>query len=66
MAVSKEAVIAMKSYQNQAQLLVKDYLLADPFLPYTSVLGGIFACKMVRPYTKFLNLPLNDVFVICG
>ncbi|KAF5190426.1 Transmembrane protein 56-b [Thalictrum thalictroides] len=46
MLVSKEAVMAIKSYQNQAELLVKDYLLADPFIPYTSLLGGVFACKM--------------------
>lgn len=55
MAVSKEAVMAMKSYQNQAQLLVKDYLLADPFLPYTSVLGGIFACKMIYEFGQLFS-----------
>lgn len=37
----------IKAYQNQAEDLVKHYLLADPFLPYTSVLVGIFLCKMV-------------------
>ncbi|KAH0901661.1 hypothetical protein HID58_041164 [Brassica napus] len=35
------------SYQNQAEGFVKRYLLADPCLPYTSVLTGIFLCKMV-------------------
>ncbi|KAG5413473.1 hypothetical protein IGI04_001040 [Brassica rapa subsp. trilocularis] len=34
-------------YQNQAEGFVKRYLLADPCLPYTSVLAGIFLCKMV-------------------
>ena len=43
---SKE-MMAFKSYQNQAELFVKDYLLADPLIPYTSVVGGIFTCKMV-------------------
>jgi hypothetical protein len=39
--------MAMKSYQSHAELLVKEYLLADPLIPYTSIIGGIFACKMV-------------------
>ncbi|VVB12394.1 unnamed protein product [Arabis nemorensis] len=42
----------IKSYQNQAEDLVKHYLLADPFLPYTSVLAGIFLCKMVYDLTE--------------
>lgn len=46
--------MAMKSYRYQAEILVKDYLLADPFVRYTSVLGGIFMCKMVCP-TSFLS-----------
>lgn len=47
MAMSENTVIAIKSYQNQAGVLVKNYLLADPFIPYTSVLAGIFFCKLV-------------------
>ncbi|KAJ0247095.1 hypothetical protein HA466_0165530 [Hirschfeldia incana] len=42
----------IKSYQNHAEGLVKDYLLADPFLPYTSVLVGIFLSKMAYDLTK--------------
>jgi hypothetical protein len=55
MAVSTETVMAIKTYQNQAEALVKNYLLADPFIPYTSVLGGIFACKVVTvsPFRSF-------------
>jgi len=41
-------IVAFRSYQSQAETLVKTYLLADPFIPYTSVFAGIFACKMVR------------------
>ncbi|KAF9587614.1 hypothetical protein IFM89_004446 [Coptis chinensis] len=55
MPVSKEAVMAIKSYQDQAELLVRDYLLADPFIPYTSVLGGIFACKMVYELAQLIS-----------
>ena len=58
MAMSTETAMAIKSYQNQAEALVKNYLLADPFIPYTSVLGGIFACKVVivLPFRSVLNL----------
>ncbi|KAJ6417898.1 hypothetical protein OIU84_001308 [Salix udensis] len=56
MAVSAETVMAIKTYQNQAEALVKNYFLADPFIPYTSVLGGIFACKVSAPfYIKAYN-----------
>ena len=37
----------VKSYQSQAESLLKEYILADPFLPYTSIVGSIFACTMV-------------------
>lgn len=40
-------IVAFRSYQSRAETLVKTYLLADPFIPYTSVFAGIFACKMV-------------------
>ncbi|CAN8325283.1 unnamed protein product [Cochlearia groenlandica] len=46
----------IKSYQNQAEELVKHYLLSDPFLPYTSLLVGIFLCKMVYDFTESLSL----------
>lgn len=39
--------MAFKTYQNHAETLVKNYMLSDPFIPYTSVVGGMFACKMV-------------------
>ncbi|KAL5731904.1 hypothetical protein ACHQM5_004588 [Ranunculus cassubicifolius] len=55
MAVSTETVMAIKSYQNQAELLVKDYLLADSILPYTSVLGSILACKMVYEFGQLIS-----------
>lgn len=37
----------MTAYSNQAQAMMRDYLLADPLVPYTSVLIGVFLCKMV-------------------
>ncbi|XP_076942074.1 uncharacterized protein LOC143611822 [Bidens hawaiensis] len=55
MAVSKKTALAFKSYQNRAQVLVKSYLLADAFMPYTFVLGGIFASKMVYDLTQLIS-----------
>lgn len=55
MAVSQKTAMAFQSYQNQAQVLVKNYLLADAFIPYTSVLGGIFASKMVYDLTQLIS-----------
>ncbi|KAL1195111.1 hypothetical protein V5N11_011520 [Cardamine amara subsp. amara] len=45
----------IKSYQNQAEYFVDHYLLADPFLPYTSVLVGIFLCKLVYDLTELFS-----------
>ncbi|MBA0695556.1 hypothetical protein Goari_002176 [Gossypium aridum] len=53
--VPKQTVMAIKSYQNQAQLLVKNYLFADPFIPYTSILGGILACKVAYDLTQLIS-----------
>ncbi|KAF5728735.1 transmembrane protein 56-B-like isoform X1 [Tripterygium wilfordii] len=47
--------MAFKSYQNQAEVLVKNYLFADPFIPYTSILGGLFACKVVYDLTQLIS-----------
>ncbi|KAK9152451.1 hypothetical protein Syun_010760 [Stephania yunnanensis] len=55
MPVSKDTVMMLKSYQSQAEQLVRNYVLADPFLPYTSVLGGIFACKMAYELTQLIS-----------
>ncbi|KAJ4728975.1 Transmembrane protein 56-B [Melia azedarach] len=45
----------IRSYQNQAESLLKDYILSDPFIPYTSIVGGIFACKMVYDLTQLFS-----------
>lgn len=63
MPVYVEATMAIKSYQSQAELLLKEYLLADPFIPYTSIIGGIIACKMV--FILYFNL-LYNVCVCLG
>nr|CAD1828214.1 unnamed protein product [Ananas comosus var. bracteatus] len=55
MQVSKSSVMAVKSYKYQAEALVKDYLLADPIVPYTAVLGGIVMCKMAYNVTHLIS-----------
>lgn len=55
MAVPGKTAMTLKSYQNQAGLLVKNYLLSDPLVPYTSILGGILACKMVYDLTQLIS-----------
>lgn len=58
---SKASVMAMKSYGYPAELLVRDYILADPFVPYTSVLCGIVMCKMVRILFPLLRLNCGSI-----
>ncbi|KAG6696511.1 hypothetical protein I3843_09G147600 [Carya illinoinensis] len=55
MVAHRKTAMAIKSYQNQAQVLVKNYLLADPFIPYTSILGGIFLCKVAYDLTQLIS-----------
>lgn len=73
MAMSLKTVMAIKSYQSQADALVKNYLLADRFVPYTSVLGGMLACKLVcgiflphAGYKKETMLPIFNAFLHIG
>ncbi|KAK8517346.1 hypothetical protein V6N12_032538 [Hibiscus sabdariffa] len=47
----------IKSYQDQAELFVKVYLLSDFVILYTSVICGICACMMVYDITQlFCNV----------
>ncbi|KAM0951617.1 putative TRAM/LAG1/CLN8 domain-containing protein [Dioscorea sansibarensis] len=55
MQVSKTSVMAMKSYTYRAELLLRDYLLADPYVLYTSVLCGIVMCKMAYDLTQLIS-----------
>lgn len=55
MGVSPRKVLAFKSYQNKAEVLVKYYLLTDPLIPYTAVLGGILVFKLVYDLTQLIS-----------
>ncbi|KAK9190923.1 hypothetical protein WN943_019533 [Citrus x changshan-huyou] len=46
----------VKSYQSEAESLLKEYILADPFVPYTSIVGSIFACTMVYDLAQLISV----------
>ncbi|KAK9190918.1 hypothetical protein WN943_019528 [Citrus x changshan-huyou] len=47
--------MAVKCYQSQVELFLKEYILADPFVPYTSIVDSIFVCKMVYYLAKLIS-----------
>ncbi|KAI4312504.1 hypothetical protein MLD38_037311 [Melastoma candidum] len=48
--------MSMDAYRDQAKVLVRSYLLADPYIPYTAVLSGIIACKMACDLTHLISI----------
>lgn len=70
MTRSLRTVLAFKSYQNQAEVLVRNYVLADPYIPYTSVFGGMIACKLVclsilSYFLVFINIRYCVIVLSC-
>lgn len=55
MAVARRTAMGFKTYQNQAETLVKNYVLSDSFIPYTSVLSGMVAGKMVYDLSQLIS-----------
>ncbi|KAL6983225.1 hypothetical protein U1Q18_016616 [Sarracenia purpurea var. burkii] len=55
MLPTKGTIMSSKSYRTLAKLLLKGYLLADPNIQYTSVIGSIFACKMVYDLSHLIS-----------
>ncbi|KAJ4800016.1 hypothetical protein LUZ62_051262 [Rhynchospora pubera] len=49
------SMMEVKSYRFQAEVLVKEYLLADGFITYTSVLCGLLMCKMAYDMTHLVS-----------
>ena len=61
MDLSTTSMLAAKAYKYKAESLVKEYLLADSYVSYTAVLGGILMCKMVRISPSYLlTLDIHD------
>lgn len=59
MDLSTSSVLAAKAYKYKAESLVKDYLLADSYVSFTAVLGGILMCKMVQ-FAPLLLVNIHD------
>ena len=70
MLVSEQATMGITLYQNQAEQLLKDYVLADSFIPCTSIIGGIFASKVVFLIIAKINcgtsVHLKWLLLICS
>ncbi|KAL8151635.1 hypothetical protein V2J09_021443 [Rumex salicifolius] len=48
-------IMTIESYQNQAQVLVNDYLFGDSIVPYTSILSGVLACKVIYDLSEIFS-----------
>nr|GMC88331.1 transmembrane protein 56-like [Ipomoea batatas] len=48
--------MAIISYHTQAELLLKNYMLSDSLVVYSSVICGIFACKMVYNLSQMITV----------
>ena len=46
-----DPIMAAKAYKYKAEILLKEYLLADSYVLYTSVLAGLLMCKLVLLFT---------------
>lgn len=55
MQVLESSTMTMKSYRYQAEMILKDHLLADAFLHCVSMLAGIFMCTMVYPILLLIS-----------
>ncbi|KAL8138080.1 hypothetical protein V2J09_004081 [Rumex salicifolius] len=47
--------MTVAKYQNQAEVLFTEYVLADSLIPYTSIACGAFACKMVYDLSQLIT-----------
>lgn len=54
MDVPAAPAMAFKAYKYK-EVLVRDYLLADSYAPYTAVLGGILMCKLAYDFTRIIS-----------
>ncbi|KAG6607986.1 TLC domain-containing protein 4, partial [Cucurbita argyrosperma subsp. sororia] len=51
----KQAIMSLKSYQSQAEQLLKYLVLSDPVVPYISIPAGILASKLVYDLTDLIS-----------
>lgn len=55
MGRSLRTVLELRAYQNQAGVLVRNYVLADPYIPYTSVVVGMLTCKLAYDLSQLIS-----------
>ncbi|XP_047939596.1 TLC domain-containing protein 4-B-like isoform X2 [Salvia hispanica] len=55
MLSTESSNMLVKSYLNQVDLLLKEYVSADLFVVYTSIILGIFACKTVYELSQLIS-----------
>ncbi|KAL1537587.1 TLC domain-containing protein 4-B-like [Salvia divinorum] len=55
MGRSLRTVGTFEAYQNQAGVLVRNYVLADPYIPYTSIFLGMLTCKLAYELSQLIS-----------
>ncbi|KAL3332582.1 hypothetical protein AABB24_032919 [Solanum stoloniferum] len=45
----------INTYQTRAELLLRSYILSDSFIVCSSVIGGVFACKLVYDLSQIFS-----------
>ncbi|CAI9754479.1 unnamed protein product [Fraxinus pennsylvanica] len=55
MLSSEGTNMVFKSYQSQVELLLQNYVHADPVILCTSVISGIFACKLIYDLSQLMS-----------
>ncbi|KAK6116329.1 hypothetical protein DH2020_049956 [Rehmannia glutinosa] len=63
MMSSERTNMLIKSYQSQAELLLKNYVSADYFVVCTSVIIGIFACKTVYDLSQLISAVYFKIYL---
>ncbi|KAF3665153.1 putative protein-S-isoprenylcysteine O-methyltransferase B [Capsicum annuum] len=54
-AAAPTALMEISGYQTRAELLLRNYMLSDSFIIYSSVIDGIFACKLVYDLSQIVT-----------
>lgn len=55
MLSSEGTNMVFKSYQSQVEMLLQNYVHADPFILCASVISSIFACKMIYDLSQLIS-----------
>ncbi|XP_008665381.1 uncharacterized protein [Zea mays] len=50
-----DPIMAAKAYKYKAEILLKEYLLADSYVLYTSVLAGLLMCNQDQDWDQWVR-----------